>query len=278
MSTAQWLLMFHITGAFFLVGGSVAAGVLNVLSVRAPRPSETALYLRLIRTVLAGDRHRIHRDARVRALARARARFRVLELLDHRRARALGRLGRARRRRRQAPGARPREVPSSSRPRATRPTTNCARSSATPRAGHVAARRARHAAAARRHDLEAGPVIALQPPASGRSSCTCSARWCSSAAILAVLVLALAAWRRPDEPPCGEARSGRCSSVAIPSWILMRVGAQWIYSKENDIYPTTRPGSESASSSRMPGCSILLITTGVAFWWNRRGGRSPVGS
>ena len=52
MSTAQWLLMFHITGAFFLVGGSVAAGVLNVLSVRAPRPIETALYLRLIRTVL----------------------------------------------------------------------------------------------------------------------------------------------------------------------------------------------------------------------------------
>ncbi len=52
MSTAQWLLMFHVTGAFFLVGGSVAAGVLNVLSLRAARPSETALFLRLIRTVL----------------------------------------------------------------------------------------------------------------------------------------------------------------------------------------------------------------------------------
>ena len=52
MTTAQWLLMFHITGAFFLVGGSVAAGVLNVLSQRATRPSETALFLRLIRTVL----------------------------------------------------------------------------------------------------------------------------------------------------------------------------------------------------------------------------------
>ena len=52
MTTAQWLLMFHITGAFFLVGGSVAAGVFNVLSQRAERPSETALYLRLIRTVL----------------------------------------------------------------------------------------------------------------------------------------------------------------------------------------------------------------------------------
>jgi hypothetical protein len=28
VTTVQWLLMFHITGAFFLVGGSVAAGVL----------------------------------------------------------------------------------------------------------------------------------------------------------------------------------------------------------------------------------------------------------
>ena len=32
MSTADWLLMLHISAAFFLVGGSVAAGVLNVLS------------------------------------------------------------------------------------------------------------------------------------------------------------------------------------------------------------------------------------------------------
>ncbi|HST18253.1 MAG TPA: DUF2269 family protein [Gaiellaceae bacterium] len=52
MTTAQWLLMFHITGAFLLVSGSVAAGVLNILSVRAQRPSETALYLRLIRSVV----------------------------------------------------------------------------------------------------------------------------------------------------------------------------------------------------------------------------------
>src|SRR5690348_9449086 len=44
--------MFHITGAFLLVGGSVAAGVLNTLSVLAARPSETALYLRLIRVVV----------------------------------------------------------------------------------------------------------------------------------------------------------------------------------------------------------------------------------
>jgi uncharacterized membrane protein len=44
--------MFHITGAFFLVGGSVAAGVLNVLALRAQRPSDTALLLRLIRSTV----------------------------------------------------------------------------------------------------------------------------------------------------------------------------------------------------------------------------------
>jgi uncharacterized membrane protein len=44
--------MFHITGAFLLVGGSVAAGVLNVLALRAERPSEAALFLRLIRRTL----------------------------------------------------------------------------------------------------------------------------------------------------------------------------------------------------------------------------------
>jgi uncharacterized membrane protein len=41
--------MFHITGAFLLVSGSVAAGVLNVLAIRAVLPSDTALLLRLIR-------------------------------------------------------------------------------------------------------------------------------------------------------------------------------------------------------------------------------------
>jgi uncharacterized membrane protein len=44
--------MLHITAAFFFVGGSVAAGILNVLALRAERPSETAYLLRLIRYTL----------------------------------------------------------------------------------------------------------------------------------------------------------------------------------------------------------------------------------
>jgi uncharacterized membrane protein len=52
MTTADWLLMLHITGAFLLVGGSVTAGILNVLAIRAERPSETAAFLRLIRLIV----------------------------------------------------------------------------------------------------------------------------------------------------------------------------------------------------------------------------------
>ncbi len=52
MSTAQWLLMFHVAAAFFFVGGSIAAGVLNVLAVRSERPSDAAALLRLIRYTL----------------------------------------------------------------------------------------------------------------------------------------------------------------------------------------------------------------------------------
>ena len=52
MTGTDWLLMLHITAAFLLVGGSVAAGILNALAVRSERPSEAAFLLRLIRVAL----------------------------------------------------------------------------------------------------------------------------------------------------------------------------------------------------------------------------------
>ena len=52
MTTFQWLLMLHVTAAFFFVGGSVAAAILNTLAIRAERPSETAYLLRLVRVTL----------------------------------------------------------------------------------------------------------------------------------------------------------------------------------------------------------------------------------
>jgi uncharacterized membrane protein len=49
VDTFDWLLMLHISGAFLLVGGSVAAGILNTLALRAERPSDAAALLRLIK-------------------------------------------------------------------------------------------------------------------------------------------------------------------------------------------------------------------------------------
>ena len=52
MSQYQWLLFFHVTGAFLLVGGTVVAGVLTLAAVRRERPSEIAALLGLIRISL----------------------------------------------------------------------------------------------------------------------------------------------------------------------------------------------------------------------------------
>jgi uncharacterized membrane protein len=44
--------MLHVASAFCFVGGSVAAGTLNALAIRAERPSDAAALLRLIRRTL----------------------------------------------------------------------------------------------------------------------------------------------------------------------------------------------------------------------------------
>ena len=52
MSLYQWLLALHVSGAFLVVGATVAAGALRVLAQRARLPSEVALFLGLVRFVL----------------------------------------------------------------------------------------------------------------------------------------------------------------------------------------------------------------------------------
>ena len=48
MSKYQWLLFLHVTGAFFLIGGSVIAATLMIAARRRQRPSEIALLLGLV--------------------------------------------------------------------------------------------------------------------------------------------------------------------------------------------------------------------------------------
>jgi uncharacterized membrane protein len=49
VSTYQWLLFFHVSGAFLLLGGAVVAGALNLAALRRERPSEIVLLFGLIR-------------------------------------------------------------------------------------------------------------------------------------------------------------------------------------------------------------------------------------
>ena len=49
MNTYQWLLIFHVTGAFLLLGGGAIAAALNLSALRRERPSEILLLFGLIR-------------------------------------------------------------------------------------------------------------------------------------------------------------------------------------------------------------------------------------
>lgn len=49
MSTYQWLLVFHVTGAFLLLGGGAFAASFNLMALGRDRPSDIVLLYGLIR-------------------------------------------------------------------------------------------------------------------------------------------------------------------------------------------------------------------------------------
>jgi hypothetical protein len=63
--------------------------------------------------------------------------------------------------------------------------------------------------------------------------------------------------------------------AAIPAWILMRVGGQWMYSKEkHDFFSGGDPTWVGIGFIVADlGLVFLLLTTGFAFWWKRSGKR-----
>jgi uncharacterized membrane protein len=52
VSKYDWLLFIHVTGAFFLVGGTVSAAAFTIMSRLRERPSEVATLLGLVRFAL----------------------------------------------------------------------------------------------------------------------------------------------------------------------------------------------------------------------------------
>ena len=95
-------------------------------------------------------------------------------------------------------------------------------------------------------------------PGTCRSSSTCSARRCSSAALPRSATLAsrrLASRARAAAP---QARVHRMLAGVWPSYLLMRVGAQWIDSNE-ELDPDPPGWLGSASSSATPAWCVLIL-------------------
>lgn len=49
MDRYQWLLVFHVAGAFLVIGGATYGGILNAAAMRRERPSEVVALYRLVR-------------------------------------------------------------------------------------------------------------------------------------------------------------------------------------------------------------------------------------
>ena len=53
MTRYDWLLLFHVLGAFLFLSGAIVAGILQLAAMRRDRPSEVALLLGLTRPAVA---------------------------------------------------------------------------------------------------------------------------------------------------------------------------------------------------------------------------------
>jgi hypothetical protein len=89
--------------------------------------------------------------------------------------------------------------------------------------------------------------------------------------VLATLALALAGVRRPDARVLANG-AFLCLLAALPAWVVLRVGAAWIYSKEVAAYPGhSDPGWISIGyAAADAGLIVLLVAVGVAYAWTRQ--------
>ena len=89
--------------------------------------------------------------------------------------------------------------------------------------------------------------------------------------ILTVVVLSYVAWSKPDAAFLRRATFTTLLTT-IPFYIVLRVFAEVMYSKEKDGFGGNDPtwvGIGYMTSDA--GFLLLLITIGLAFWWKRSG-------
>jgi hypothetical protein len=86
-------------------------------------------------------------------------------------------------------------------------------------------------------------------------------------AILATTTLSIVGWRVPT---VARSTFWALLAAAIPAWIVMRIGAQWAYSKEHHQLFEEDPSWIGIGFIVADlGALILLLATGFAFWWQR---------
>ena len=53
MDRYHWLLLFHVAGAFLVLGGAVYGGILNLFALGRERPSEVVVLYRMVRIAVS---------------------------------------------------------------------------------------------------------------------------------------------------------------------------------------------------------------------------------
>jgi hypothetical protein len=95
-------------------------------------------------------------------------------------------------------------------------------------------------------------------------------------AVLAAAIVSFVAWPRPDVAILRRAALRSLLFVAVPAYVAMRAGAQWIYSKEGlDKAPSDPTWIGIGFGVADAGLAVLLVTIGVAYWWSRSGKAVP---
>ena len=89
----------------------------------------------------------------------------------------------------------------------------------------------------------------------------------------ATLAAASLAFAGPRVPALSRSAFWTLLAGAIPAWVGMRIGAQWIYSKEGFSGNGDPSWIGVGFGVADAGLVILLVTTGIAFWWKRSGKR-----
>ena len=88
-------------------------------------------------------------------------------------------------------------------------------------------------------------------------------------AMIAVEIVAVVGWKRPDSPVLRRTAWASVIAVAIPAFVVMRGAAQWIYSKEgwsgHDDPTWLGIGFGVADT----GLIVLIATAIAAYWWKR---------